>query len=139
MSSTIQIEIVSPEKLLISATATAVQLPGKDGILGILPGHSPLITELGIGELSYTDGTGNVVRLNTAWGIAEVLSDKVTVLATVAERAEDIDVKRAQSAKDRAETRLKSPTPEVDPSRAEKALQKASSRISVAGTGGKPE
>ncbi len=74
------------------------QMPGKNGELGILPGHAPLITELKIGEISYRVGT-MTQYLAVAWGFAEVLPDKVTILAAAAERAEDIDVKRAQEAK----------------------------------------
>ena len=76
-----------------------VQIPGKNGYLAV-PGHAPLITELMIGEISYTKG-GTTVYLALSWGFAEVLPDKVTILADTAERAEDIDVARAQEAKTR--------------------------------------
>ncbi len=79
-----------------------MQIPGKNGELGILPGHAPLITELMIGEIAYVQAA-TMQHLAVAWGFAEVLPDKVTILAQTAERAEDIDVKRAQEAKARAE------------------------------------
>ncbi len=90
-----------------------MQIPGKNGYLGILPGHAPLITELMIGEISYTQG-GTTQYLAVAWGFAEVLPDKVTILADTAERAEDIDVKRAQEAKARAEEALRQAGPDLD-------------------------
>ena len=90
-----------------------MQIPGKNGELGILPGHAPLITELQIGEISYRPG-GTMQYLAVAWGFAEVLPDKVTILADAAERAEDIDVKRAQEAKARAEEALRQGAADLD-------------------------
>ena len=102
MADTIQLEIVTPERLVVNTTAEEIQIPGKSGYLGVLPGHAPLITELAVGEISYRS-EGQVKRLAVAWGFAEVLPAKVTILAETAERAEDIDVARAQSARQRAE------------------------------------
>src|SRR5690348_17117615 len=113
MADTFQFEIVTPEKLVVRDVAEEMQIPGKNGYLGILPGHAPLISELGVGEISYRVG-GYTHRLAVAWGFAEVLPNKVTILAETAERAEEIDVKRAQEAKRRAEERLKSGNPEID-------------------------
>jgi F-type H+-transporting ATPase subunit epsilon len=131
MSNTFQLEIVTPEKMVVRDQAEEMQIPGKNGYLGILPGHAPLITELAVGEISYRNG-GNTHHLSVAWGFAEVLPDKVTVLAETAERADEIDVKRAQEAKQRAEERLKSGNTDVDYNRAEIALQRAETRLDVA-------
>jgi F-type H+-transporting ATPase subunit epsilon len=132
---TFQFEIVTPEKLVVRDQAEEMQIPGKNGYLGILPGHAPLITELGVGEISYRN-QGYTHRLAVAWGFAEVLPDKVTVLAETAERAEEIDVKRAEEAKQRAEQHLKSGDPNTDYPRAEVALQRAESRLQVASKSG---
>ena len=80
MADTIQLEIVTPERMVVKDSAEGVQIPGKDGYLGILPGHAPLITELAVGEINYRRG-GETIRLSVAWGFAEVLPDKVTILA----------------------------------------------------------
>jgi F-type H+-transporting ATPase subunit epsilon len=131
MPDTFQLEIVTPEKMVVKDSAEECQIPGKNGYLGILPGHAPLITELAVGEITYKN-QGYTHHLAVAWGFAEVLPDKVTVLAETAERAEDIDVNRATEAKQRAEERLKSGNTEVDYTRAENALQRAETRIQVA-------
>lgn len=131
MSETFQFEIVTPEKLVVRDIAEEMQIPGKNGYLGILPGHAPLITELAVGEISYRNG-GYTHRLAVAWGFAEVLPDKVTILAETAERADEIDVKRAEEAKHRAEERLQGTNPETDYQRAQVALERAESRLHVA-------
>jgi F-type H+-transporting ATPase subunit epsilon len=132
MPDTFQLEIVTPEKLVVKDAVEELQMPGADGYLGILPGHAPLITELAIGELTYKI-SGTTHRLAVAWGFAEVLPDRVTILAETAERPEDIDVARAQESRSRAEERLKSGSTDVDYDRAEKALQRAETRLAVAG------
>jgi F-type H+-transporting ATPase subunit epsilon len=131
MADTFQLEIVTPERMLVKDSAEEMQLPGKDGYLGILPGHAPLITELAIGQMTYRSG-GTVHTLAVAWGFAEVLPDKVTVLAELAELAEDIDVKRAREAKERAEKRLSSNDADIDVPRAQAALARATTRLQVA-------
>jgi F-type H+-transporting ATPase subunit epsilon len=132
---TFEFEIVTPEKLVVRDVAEEMQIPGKNGYLGILPGHAPLITELAVGEISYRN-QGYTRRLAVAWGFAEVLPDKVTVLAETAERADEIDVRRAEGAKQRAEQRLKSADPNTDFNRAEEALQRADCRLQVASKSG---
>jgi F-type H+-transporting ATPase subunit epsilon len=132
MSNTFHLEIVTPEKMIVRDEAEEMQIPGKSGYLGILPGHAPLITELSSGELSYRNG-GQTHRYAVVWGFAEVLPDKVTVLAEAAERPEDIDVSRAQSAKKQAEEHLKSGKSEDDFTRAEGELKAAETRLEVAG------
>lgn len=131
MADTFQLEIVTPAKLMVKDVAEEAQIPGLNGYLGILPGHAPLITELAVGTITYRSGT-TTHSLAVAWGFAEVLQDKVTILAETAERPQEIDVERAQKAKDRAEQRLKSNDPKVDFDRAEDALQRAETRIKVA-------
>jgi len=131
MPDTFELEIVTPEKMVVRDVAEECQIPGKNGYLGILPGHAPLITELAVGEISYRNG-GATHRLAVAWGFAEVLPDRVTILAEKAERAEEINVQRAREAKQRAEERLKSGNTEVDFDRAENALQRAETRLQVA-------
>ena len=131
MPDTIQLEIVTPERLIISAAAEFIQIPGKTGYLGVLPGHAPLITELGVGEISYRT-EGQLKRLAVAWGFAEVLPGKVTILAETAERAEEIDVERARAAKQKAEEELRKAGPEGNPT-AQSALERANARIEVAG------
>ncbi|MGD0601440.1 MAG: F0F1 ATP synthase subunit epsilon [Terriglobales bacterium] len=131
MPNTFQLEIVTPSRLLVKDAAEEAQIPGVTGYLGILPGHAPLITELGVGEITYK-ASGATHTLSVAWGFMEVLPDKVTILAEAAERPHEIDVERAQKAKDRAEQRLKSNDVEVDYTRAEDALQRAETRLNVA-------
>jgi F-type H+-transporting ATPase subunit epsilon len=131
MADTFQLEIVTPAKLVVKDVAEEAQIPGLNGYLGILPGHAPLITELAVGTITYRLGP-TTHSLAVAWGFAEVLQDKVTILAETAERPQEIDVERAQKAKDRAEQRLKSNDPKVDFDRAEDALLRAETRIKVA-------
>jgi F-type H+-transporting ATPase subunit epsilon len=132
MSDNFQLQIVTPEKKVVDATAAEVQIPGKSGYLGILPGHAPLITELAVGEITFRAGAEEQ-RLAVAWGFAEVLPDKVTILAESAERPADIDVERARKAKVRAEQRLASGDANVDVERSLNALHKAETRLEVAG------
>ena len=132
MADTFQLEIVTPEKMVVRDVAEEMQIPGKNGYLGILPGHAPLITEIAVGEITYRNN-GYTHHLAVAWGFAEVLPDKVTVLAETAERSEDIDVKRAEEAKKRAEGLLNSSSPEIDFDRAGVALERAETRLKVAG------
>ena len=131
MSDTFQLEVVTPEKVLVKDSAEEMQLPGKNGYPGILPGHAPLLTELAIGQMTYRNG-GTMHCMAIAWGFAEVLPDRVTVLAELAELAEDIDVERAREAKERAEKRLASGDAEVDVQRAQAALARANCRLQVA-------
>jgi F-type H+-transporting ATPase subunit epsilon len=110
-----------------------VQLPGAEGCLGILPGHAPLMTELGIGELFYRNANANRTgSLAVIRGFAEVTAARVTVLAEIAERAEEIDVERARAALERARKRLAAPDANIDWDRAAVALQRALIRIQVA-------
>jgi F-type H+-transporting ATPase subunit epsilon len=131
MAETIQLEIVTPERLVVNDTAEYIEIPGKTGYLGVLPGHAPLITELAVGEISYTN-SGKTKRLAVAWGFAEVLQNKVTILAETAEKAEEIDTARAQAARQRAEEALRKAGVEGDKN-AQSALDRANARLDVAG------
>ena len=129
----IELVVVTPEKQLLRQSTKEVQLPGAEGYLGILPGHAPLITELGIGELSYHDMSGKEsAHLAIIRGFAEILPDRVTVLAETAEFAADIDIARAEAAKARAEQRLASGDTNIDWDRVTVSLQRALIRIQVA-------
>ena len=132
----IQLEVVTPARRVLSALVDSVEIPGKDGYLGILPGHAPLITELGIGVLSYVE-SGQTRYLTVIEGFAEVLADRVIVLAEGSERSEEIDRARAEEAAKRAQERLtKSANPEVDWHRASVSLQRALIRQEAAGKTG---
>jgi F-type H+-transporting ATPase subunit epsilon len=130
MPNTLQLEIVTPERLVVQDEAEAMQIPGKDGYIGVLPGHAPLITELGVGQIAYRKG--KMIRwLAVGWGFAEVLPDKVTILAETAERAEEINVEEAERARERAEQEIPNATGEKL-SQVQAALALAESRLQAA-------
>lgn len=131
----IQLDIVSPERAVVSEAVDEVILPGYDGYLGVRPGHAPLLTTLKIGEIIIRKGR-ETRHLAVSWGFAEILGDRVSILAETAEKAEEIDVARAEKARDRAQQRMKSTDPDVDFRRAEVALEKALIRIQVAAKAG---
>jgi F-type H+-transporting ATPase subunit epsilon len=133
---TLELEVVTPERHVLQRSVHSIELPGLDGYLGILPGHAPLITELGIGVLNYVDG--NETRyLTVVHGYAEALPDRVIVLAEISERAEEINLDRARAALERAQEHLAKPGgTEVDWDRATFALQRALVRVQAAAKGG---
>jgi F-type H+-transporting ATPase subunit epsilon len=131
MAETIQLEIVTPDRLVVNDAAEYIEIPGKSGYLGVLPGHAPLITELAVGEIAYRNGN-LTKRVAVAWGFAEVLQDKVTILAETAEKAEEIDTNRAEAAKKKAEAELQKSGPEGNKD-AQAALERANARLDVAG------
>ena len=134
---TFQLEIVTPQRLLVSDEVTELVARGSEGYFGVLPGHIPFITTLDIGELTYWKGKDER-HLAVTWGYAEVRGDKVIVLAEMAERAEEIDMERAQRARDRAESRLRqwaAGDETIDFVRAQGALYRAMTRLEVAGKG----
>jgi F-type H+-transporting ATPase subunit epsilon len=131
MADTLELQIVTPDKMLVKEQVDDVQIPGKAGDIGVLPGHAPLITELTIGEIAYKQGA-KTEHLSVAWGFAEVLPDKVTILAQTAERAGEIDVERAKAAKARAEEALKNAGPDFDYDANLNAIKRADVRIEVA-------
>jgi len=130
MAETFKLEIVTPDKRVVDTAAEEIQIPGKNGYLGVLPGHAPLITELAVGQITYRENSSEQ-RLAVAWGFAEVLPNRVTILAETAERPSEIDVERARKAKQRAEQRLTSGDPSVDVERALDALDRAEARLHV--------
>jgi len=129
----IHLEIVTPDRALVREEVDEVQLPGAEGYFGVLPGHTPLLASLHVGELWYRTGSEKKY-LAIAFGFVEVLPDRVTVLAQIAEHPEDIDVARAEAAKKRAEERLAAGTsrPDMDFERARVALMKSLIRLQVA-------
>jgi len=126
------LEIVTPDRALVRESVDEVQVPAADGYMGILPGHTPLLATLQVGQLTYRIGQ-QTTEMHVAFGFVEVLPDRVTVLAQVAERAEDIDIERAEAAKRRAEERLAQATQGqgIDFERARVAMMKSLIRLQV--------
>ncbi len=131
MADALELEVATPERQLVREEVTEVQLPGKDGYLGVLPGHAPLLSQLGIGYLTYV-AAGRRKYLSVHSGFVEVLPDHVRVLADAAERAEEIDVERARRAAQRAQEELLNPNLGVDPAAAMAALMRAETRLGAA-------
>jgi F-type H+-transporting ATPase subunit epsilon len=125
------LEIVTPDRALVNEQVDEVELPGSEGYFGVLPGHTELLASLQVGELWYRIGQEKFY-LAVAFGFVEVLPDHVTVLASVAEKAQDIDVGRAEEAKKRAESRVANPSGDMDFERARVALMKSLIRLQVA-------
>jgi|SRR6476646_4850937 F-type H+-transporting ATPase subunit epsilon len=128
MAELLELEIATPERQLVREEVTEVQLPGKDGYLGILPGHAALLSILGTGFLNYVAG-GKRRYLSVQGGFVEVLPDHVRVLANVAERAEEIDVERAKKDLAKAQEEVINPALGVDPAVALEAMAWAQARI----------
>ena len=128
--SSLKLDIVTAERIVYSDEADVVVAPGIDGQLGILPHHAPLMTTLQPGELRVRKG-GEEFSLAISGGFLEVRPDRVIILADAAERAEEIDVSRAEEAKRRAEEWLRQPTPEVDVAQADAAMRRALARLQV--------
>lgn len=129
----IDLEIVTPERKILSVSAKEVEIPGIEGYFGVLPGHAPLLTRLGVGALSYVDDTGTHF-LAAADGLVEVLPNRVTILALLCETAREIDVERAREAKARAEALMKDVAKMSDQEmiQIEASLKKAITRLHVA-------
>lgn len=127
----IDLQIVTPERMIVQEQVDEVQIPGSEGYFGVLPGHTPLLASLAVGELWYRKGTEKTY-LSIAFGFAEVLPDRVTILARLAERAEEIDIARAEAARTRAQQRVEQPQSDVDYERARVALTKSLTRLQVA-------
>ena len=127
----IDLQIVTPDRLLVQEQVDEVQIPGSEGYFGVLPGHTPLLASLAVGELWFRKGAEKTY-LAIAYGFAEVLPDRVTILARLAERADDIDVERAEGARARAQERIAAqPKTDVDYERARIALMKSLTRLQV--------
>jgi F-type H+-transporting ATPase subunit epsilon len=127
----IRLDIVTAERMVFSEDVDLVVAPGVEGELGILPHHTPLMTMLQPGELRVKKG-GEEVSLAVSGGFLEVRPDRVIVLADAAERADEIDLARAEEAKRRAQERLSQHIPDIDAARADAALRRSLARISVA-------
>ncbi len=125
------LEIVTPESSVVSEQVDEVQIPGAEGSFGVLPGHTPLLATLQVGELWYRKGQ-DTSFVAVSFGFAEVLPDRVTVLAQIAESADHIDVTRAETAGKRAQDRLARPTQDMDVERARVAMLKSLVRLRVA-------
>jgi F-type H+-transporting ATPase subunit epsilon len=130
----IQLEIVTQERRLLAVKVSEVVVPGIDGYFGVLPGHAPFLTRLGIGEISYKDATGTHF-FAAADGIVEVLPNRVTILPSLCEPAGEIDIERAREAKRRAEESMKQAAKlsDQDMLMIELSLKKALTRLLVAG------
>ena len=135
MAANIHLEVVTPEKIVVSEEAQIVASPGSMGEFGVLSGHTPFLTTLKTGMIRYTDASGKENYVFVSGGFAEALPGKVTVLAESAEKSNDIDVKRAKEAFERAEKRLAEDRAreDIDFARARASLERATVRIRVAG------
>ncbi len=131
MAEKLFLEVVTPQKAIVSEEVEIVVAPGSEGEFGVLKGHTTFLTSLKIGTLRYKDAKGKERYLFVNGGFAEVLPDKVTILAESAERRQDIDVQRAQTAKERAEKRLAEKAKDTDFARAEVALKRAVHRLKL--------
>ena len=125
------LEIVTPDRAVVRESVDEIQIPGSEGYLGVLPGHTPLLTTLQVGELWFRQGDDRCY-VSVAFGFAEILPDRVTSLAQVAERAEEVDVDRAQEAARRSRDRLTRAPVELDFERARVSLMKSLIRLQVA-------
>ena len=134
MSDGIDLEIVTPERKILAVKASEVVVPGIEGYFGVLPGHAPFLTRIGVGEISYKDATGTHY-LAAAEGFVEVLPNRVTILARICEEAGEIDVERAREAKRRAEETMKQAAKlsDQDMLMVELSMKRALTRLLVAG------
>ena len=130
LPTSIDLQIVTPDRMLVHEQVDEVEIPGVDGYFGVLPGHTPLLAALAVGELWYRKGQEKTY-LSIMYGFAEVLPDRVTILAQLAERAEEIDIERAEAARKRAADRLDQKQTDVDYERARIALTKSMTRLQV--------
>ncbi len=135
MANKLNLEVVTPTKLVVSDEVDLCTVPGTEGVFGVMANHAPILSTLKIGEMHY-DKDGNIVRLAVSGGFVEVSANRMTVLAEAAEISEDIDVERALRAKERAEKRLQeaeSGREDIDIARAKAAMARALTRLKVAG------
>jgi F-type H+-transporting ATPase subunit epsilon len=131
MAEAFQLEVATPERLIVEERVTEAQIPARDGYLGVLPGHAPLVAELKSGVMSYMTG-GSTRYLAIHGGFVEVLPEQVRVLADIGERAEEIDVPRAQAALTRAQRTLEDAHVDLDPASALAEMQRAQARLEAA-------
>lgn len=131
MASQLTLSIVTPEREVVRELVDEVELPGTEGYFGVLPGHTAMLATLQVGRLTYRQGQERHT-IAVAFGFAEVLPDRVTVLAQMAERPEEIDITRATAARERAAARLGRLENDLDYERARTALDKATLRLDIA-------
>jgi F-type H+-transporting ATPase subunit epsilon len=131
MAETLQLEVATPERELVREQVSEVQVPGKTGYLGVLPGHAPLLGLLGIGTLAYIV-EGRKRYLSIHGGFLEILEDHVRVLADVAEHAEEIDIQRAKAALQRSQEQAINPALGTEPAEALAAVMRAEARLAAA-------
>ena len=129
---TFKLEIVTPERVVLTQDAVSLVVPAAEGYLGVLADHAPLIAELTVGEIRVRDAEGRETRLATSGGFMEVRDNTVHILADTAERAEEIDIARAEEARKRAEERVRSRAAGINYARAEAALKRALNRLRLA-------
>ncbi len=142
MAATFKLEIATPERELVHETVTEAYVPGEQGYIGILPGHAPLLSELGAGELSYTLASGHKHTVGVYGGFLEIHPNGARVLARQAEHPNEIDAARAEKALNRANERVMNPAPGVDIARALNSARRARARLDLmkyAGIGRPPE
>jgi len=132
MAETFRLEIASPERMLVNEAVTEATIPGEQGVLGILPGHAPLLSELGTGELSYTLVNGQRHFMAVQGGYLEISGNHARVAAHNAEYANEIDIARAEKALKRATERVANPLPGVDVAKALNAMKRAQARLNAA-------
>ena len=131
MADTFELEVATPERLLVRGQVSEAQIPATNGYIGVLPGHAPLLSTLGTGDLTYVaEGRRRHLAISDGW--VEVVDDHVRVLAQTAEKADDIDLKRAEEALNRAQDRLSHPEVALDVARALNALKRAEARLKAA-------
>ncbi len=132
MADTFELEIATPERSILKETVLRAQIPGKDGYLGILPGHAALVSELATGTLTYATVAGTTSVIAVHGGFVEVLNDHVSVLADIAEPGVEIDKSRAQKALERASRELTNSSEGSDPASALAAVMRAETRLEAA-------
>ncbi len=131
LPSHLALEIVTPDRAVVHEKVDEVEIPGADGYFGVLPGHTPMLALLAVGQLWYRKGSEKTL-LSIGTGVVEVMPDRVIIIARTAEKAEEIDLDRAKAALQRAEQRLAARARDLDLERAHLALLKAMTRINVA-------
>jgi F-type H+-transporting ATPase subunit epsilon len=137
LPTSLRLEFVTPERAIAHENVDEVGLPGEDGDFGVLPGHAPLLAALRTGAMWYRKGSETIYAFVDG-GFAEVVGDRVSILAPVAERAEEIDEARAEAARRRAEEVLTHPMPDADFEKARIAMLRAISRLNISRQGGRP-
>jgi F-type H+-transporting ATPase subunit epsilon len=131
MPATFTLDIVTPDRVVLSDQAVSMQAPGVCGSFGVLPGHAPLLSELETGEMRYKRETGEEIRLAVSGGFIQVFNNNVTVLADTAERSGEIDPDRARAEMEAARRNLESAQDQLERARAEEALKRAENRLRV--------